>query len=59
MSTEGSKAGITKMFRPNPQQREARRNKLHQELSEAEEALGPAQSELEQFISEAELEVCG
>ena len=40
-----------------PVQRDARRSKLQQELSEAEEALDPAKQNLEQFLSEADEEV--
>ena len=57
VAVEGGKSNLTNMFKATPQQKEARRSKLHQELSDAEEALGPAQYDLEQFVSEAELEV--
>ena len=57
VAVEGGKSNLTNMFKPTPQQKEARRNKLLLELSEAEEALGPAQSDLEQFVTEADLEV--
>ena len=57
VAVDGGKTNLTKMFKQTPQQKEARRSKLQQELSEAEEALGPAQNEMEQFVSEAELEV--
>ena len=54
---EEGRSNYASMFKQSTQQKEARRGKLHQELSDAEEALGPAQVELDQFISEAQIEV--
>jgi len=51
------KPNISSIFKQTPAQKEARRSKLQSELSEAEEALGPAQSELENFLREAETDV--
>ena len=51
------KSNIGNIFKQSAQQKETRRNKLLVELSEAEELLGPALSDLEQFVVEAEVEV--
>lgn len=55
--TAEGKPNIGSLFKQSAQQKETRRNKFLVELSEAEEQLGPALSDLEQFLTEAEVEI--